>query len=222
MHPLPSSRDSAVEKKNLELPWSWSLDCDDSNENKPNLLVFSKLFWSRESSGITTITLPWRSSVAHWYVRLFPKPVGAQTSTCSCFAEYPAIYVILAAKDITLLTNTVQSVCSWCWRQTGTIESFIWFSQTNTFVIWMSILSQYILQIFYPKNRTKSIVRIELCAYEFYPKNRLTKHSFILRIESYYTCALTCSHCLVLCIQLNHITLNTKYMMTARYYIIIL
>ena len=83
------------------------------------------------------------------------------------------------------------------------------------------ILTQYILQIFFPKNRTKSILRIELCAHEFYPKNRLTKHSSILRIESYYTSALTCLHCLVLYKQLIYNTLlNTKYMMTERYYII--
>ena len=77
-----------------------------------------------------------------------------------------------------------------------------------------------LLQIFYPQNRTKSLLRIELCAHNFYPKNRLTKYSSILRIESYYTSALTCLHCLVLYIQLIYNTLNTKYMMTARYYII--
>ena len=82
-------------------------------------------------------------------------------------------------------------------------------------------LTQYILQIFFPKNRTKSILRIELCAHEFYPKNRLTKFSSILRIESYYTSALTCLHCLVLYIQLIYNTLNKKYMMTARYNIIL-
>ena len=155
MHPLPSSRDSAVVKRNLELPWSWSLDCDDSEVHKPNLLVFSKLFWSRESSGMITITLPWRSSGAHWYVRLFPKPVGAQkitsepprnvfiTSTCSCFAEYPAICAILAAKDIALLTSAVQSVYSWCWKQTGTnwkvelIFSNQCFCSLNVYIWWL-------------------------------------------------------------------------------------
>ena len=81
-------------------------------------------------------------------------------------------------------------------------------------------LIQYILQIFYLKNRTKSIRRIELSAHDFYPKNRLTKHSSILRIESYYTSVLTCLHYFVLYIQLIHNTLNTKYMMTVQYCII--
>ena len=79
----------------------------------------------------------------------------------------------------------------------------------------------YLLQIFYPKNRTQSILRIEMRAHEFYPKNRLTKHSSILRIESYYTSALTCLHCLVLFMQLIYNTLNIKYMMIAQYYIIL-
>ena len=73
---------------------------------------------------------------------------------------------------------------------------------------------QYMLKIFYPKNRTKSIIRIELCAHDFYPKNRLTKHSSILRIESYYAGALTCLQCFVLYIQFIHTILNIKYMMT--------
>ena len=30
-----------------------------------------------------------------------------------------------------------------------------------------------------------------MCAHEFYPKSRLTKHSSILRIESYFTSAFT-------------------------------
>ena len=81
--------------------------------------------------------------------------------------------------------------------------------------------NQYILQIFYPKNRTKSILRIELCTHNFYPKNRPTKHSSILRIESYYTNVLTCLRCFVLYIQLIHNTLNRKYMMATQYYIIL-
>ena len=65
---------------------------------------------------------------------------------------------------------------------------------------------QYILQIFYPKNRRKSILRIYLSAHVFYPKNRITKHNFILRIQSYYTSALTCLYCFVFYIKLIHYT----------------
>ena len=83
--------------------------------------------------------------------------------------------------------------------------------------------SQYILQIFYPKNRTKSVFRIDLCAHDFYTENRLTKHSSILRIESYYTSVLACLHWFVL-YRYTYIWiiiyLTKKYMMTTQYCII--
>ena len=78
-------------------------------------------------------------------------------------------------------------------------------------VVRMALLKkQYILQIFYHQNRTKSILRIELCAHDYYPKNRLTKCSSILKIESYYTRLFTCLHHFVLYIQVIIITINTN------------
>ena len=44
-------------------------------------------------------------------------------------------------------------------------------------------LKDSIYYVFYPKNRTKSILRIELSAHVFNPKNSLTKHSSILKVK---------------------------------------
>ena len=44
-------------------------------------------------------------------------------------------------------------------------------------------VSQCILQDFYPKDRISSILKIELCAHNFYPEDRNCKQRSIFRIE---------------------------------------
>ena len=53
----------------------------------------------------------------------------------------------------------------------------------------LNLLIQYILQIYYPKNRTKSILRIELCAHNFYLRTQILHYIMCNRqvyLDQYY------------------------------------